>query len=159
MRIICQKCAAAYAIDDRVITPKGVRAQCPRCRHLQLVKREDSPAVAESKPAAAAPKPAASPARPATPSASLSDSLFGDLGDLEPAPEPNEAPANSLLNELEAIGRPSTPAAPVLEKDSLFGDLAELTQSSPSNPTIDIGASSKPAPPSYSIPSGDLLFD
>ncbi|MET0404817.1 MAG: zinc-ribbon domain-containing protein, partial [Cystobacter sp.] len=26
MRITCQKCAAAYAIDDRVITPKGVRA-------------------------------------------------------------------------------------------------------------------------------------
>ena len=46
MRISCQKCAAAYAIDDRVITPKGVRAQCPRCRHLQLVRREDAPAAA-----------------------------------------------------------------------------------------------------------------
>ena len=40
MRIVCQKCAAAYAIDDRLISPKGVRAQCPRCRHLQIVKRE-----------------------------------------------------------------------------------------------------------------------
>ncbi len=176
MRIICQKCAAAYAIDDRVITPKGVRAQCPRCRHLQLVKREDSPAVPESKPAAAAPKPAApaakpapaarpgvaakpaaANARPATPSASLTDSLFGDLGDLEPAPDPHEASASSLLDDLESLGRPATPAAP-LDKDSLFGDLAELTQSSPSNPAIDLAAASKPAPPSYSIPS-DLMFD
>ncbi|MFE8597391.1 tetratricopeptide repeat protein [Archangium violaceum] len=174
MRIICQKCAAAYAIDDRVITPKGVRAQCPRCRHLQLVKREDSPAAPEPKPAAAAPKPVpapkpapkpavaarpvSSPARPATPSASLTDSLFGDLGDLEPAPDPGEAPADSLLNDLAAIGRPATPAAP-LEKDSLFGDLADLTQSSPSNPAIDLGASSRPGTPGYSIPTGDLLFE
>lgn len=41
MRIICEKCSAAYAIDDRLITPRGVRAQCPKCRHLQLVKRVD----------------------------------------------------------------------------------------------------------------------
>ena len=38
MRIVCQKCSAAYAIDDKLVTPKGIRAQCPRCRHLQLVK-------------------------------------------------------------------------------------------------------------------------
>lgn len=55
MRIVCQKCSAAYAIDDKFVTPKGVRAQCPRCRHLQLVKKDDAPA-------AAAPAPAAGPA-------------------------------------------------------------------------------------------------
>src|SRR4029077_21161045 len=43
MRIVCQRCAAAYAIEDRLIGPKGVRAQCPRCRHLQLVHREAEP--------------------------------------------------------------------------------------------------------------------
>ncbi len=190
MRIVCQKCAAAYAIDDRVITPKGVRAQCPRCRHLQLVKREDAPAQPAApapaatapapKPAAApkpavAPKPAAATARPAptTPSGSLSDSLFGDLGDMEPAPDP-DAGADSLLGDLAAIGK-APAAAPALSKDSLFGDLAELTQSSPSNPipsgssgdplfdNIDLSASSpaqdRPATPGYSLPSGDLLFD
>ena len=46
MRIVCQKCSAAYAIDDKFVTPKGVRAQCPRCRHTQLVKREESAAAA-----------------------------------------------------------------------------------------------------------------
>lgn len=54
MRIVCQKCSAAYAIDDKFVTPKGVRAQCPRCRHLQLVKKDDAPA--EAAPAAAAPQ-------------------------------------------------------------------------------------------------------
>ncbi len=37
MRIVCEKCAAAYAIDDRLVTPRGVRAQCPRCRHQHLL--------------------------------------------------------------------------------------------------------------------------
>jgi predicted Zn finger-like uncharacterized protein len=41
MRIVCQKCAAAYAIDDRLISARGVRGQCPRCRHQQLVKQGD----------------------------------------------------------------------------------------------------------------------
>jgi predicted Zn finger-like uncharacterized protein len=178
MRIVCQKCAAAYAIDDRVITPKGVRAQCPRCRHLQLVKREDSPAPpVASPPTAAAPKPAAPAAKPAvaaqkpavaakpvtpapvplTPSGSLSDNeLFGDLGDIEPAADPNTSD-DSLFGDLAGIG--SSPASsPAEAKDSLFGDLDDLSQSNPTNPTnptID----SRPGTPGYSIPSGDLLFD
>jgi len=176
MRISCQKCAAAYAIDDRVITPKGVRAQCPRCRHLQLVKREDSPAPAAAapapqpaapapkpavaarpaapapKPAAPAPKPAAA-ARPLTPSASLSDELFGDLGDLAPPPDSAEASSSSLLDDLASPG-----GAPAVSKDSLFGDLADLTASSPSNPVLDT-EDPRPNTPGYSLPSGDLLFD
>jgi len=178
MRIVCQKCAAAYAIDDRVITPKGVRAQCPRCRHLQLVKREDSPAppvasppaAAAPKPAAAAPKPAAAAPKPAvvakpaapapvplTPSGSLSDNeLFGDLGDIEPAADPN-ASDDSLFGDLAGIGSPSSSSS-AEDKDSLFGDLADLSQSSPSNP-INPTIEPRPGTPGYSIPSGDLLFD
>src|SRR4051794_40651864 len=48
MRIVCEKCAAAYAIDDRLITARGVRAQCPRCRHLQFVTRESVAASSEA---------------------------------------------------------------------------------------------------------------
>jgi predicted Zn-dependent protease len=46
MRIICRQCSVAYSLDDRHVTERGVRAQCPRCRHLQLVKKggpEDQP--------------------------------------------------------------------------------------------------------------------
>lgn len=51
MRIVCQQCSAAFAIDDKFITPKGVRAQCPRCKHLQLVKKDGAPASAMPPPA------------------------------------------------------------------------------------------------------------
>ncbi|MFT3837168.1 MAG: tetratricopeptide repeat protein [Myxococcaceae bacterium] len=61
MRIVCEKCSAAYAIDDKFITPKGIRAQCPRCRHLQLVKRDDSAIATAQVPVPAAPPPAAPP--------------------------------------------------------------------------------------------------
>ncbi len=44
MRIVCEQCSAAYAIEDRLITPGGVRGQCPRCRHVQLI-RPVSPTV------------------------------------------------------------------------------------------------------------------
>ncbi len=66
MRIVCQKCSAAYAIDDKFVTPKGVRAQCPRCRHLQLVKKDDAP-------------PAAAPEAPTNPAGAPSAFLF-DMG-------------------------------------------------------------------------------
>lgn len=61
MRIVCQKCSSAYAIDDKFVTPKGVRAQCPRCRHLQLVKKDDAAAEAPPAPPAAAAPGGASP--------------------------------------------------------------------------------------------------
>ncbi|MDC0708518.1 zinc-ribbon domain-containing protein [Stigmatella sp. ncwal1] len=67
MRIVCQKCAAAYAIEDRLISPKGVRAQCPRCRHLQLVKKDPASAEAGAPAEATAPPQAAAAARPAAP--------------------------------------------------------------------------------------------
>src|SRR6185503_3172122 len=85
MRIVCQKCAAAYAIDDRLISPKGVRAQCPRCRHLQLVKRDASAPDASmpAAPQAAAPRPMSSAppglAPPGSSSAAGMD-LFNDVG-------------------------------------------------------------------------------
>lgn len=41
MRIVCQKCATAYAIDDQLVTARGIRTQCPRCKHLQTARRED----------------------------------------------------------------------------------------------------------------------
>ncbi len=82
MRIVCQKCSAAYAIDDKFVTPKGVRAQCPRCRHLQLVKKDDAPPAAAAAPDA--------PAAPGAPSAFLFD-----MGAAPPAPP---APGGSELH-------------------------------------------------------------
>ncbi|MDQ3263661.1 MAG: zinc-ribbon domain-containing protein [Myxococcota bacterium] len=51
MRLVCPKCSAAYAIEDRLIGASGVRAQCPRCKHQEFVRkgdrREADPPVAE----------------------------------------------------------------------------------------------------------------
>jgi predicted Zn finger-like uncharacterized protein len=161
MRIVCQKCAAAYAIDDRVITPKGVRAQCPRCRHLQLVKREETPAQPGTpKPAASKPVAAAKPSTPAsmTPSRPLtSDDLFGDLGDLESAQEPQDAPSDALLSDLSSVGKSPAASSPAKSNDSLFGDLADLTRSSPSTPAPS--SQPRPATPALPEPLDDGLFD
>ncbi|MEW5851662.1 MAG: zinc-ribbon domain-containing protein, partial [Myxococcota bacterium] len=54
MRIDCEACGAAYAIDDNLIGDRGVRAQCPRCGAQKVVKK-GAPA------AAPAPAPAADP--------------------------------------------------------------------------------------------------
>ena len=72
MRIVCQKCSAAYAIDDKLVTPKGIRAQCPRCRHLQLVK-SDAPAT---QPQATSPSSSGPPLAPPKAAAAAKDPFF-----------------------------------------------------------------------------------
>ncbi|ATB26861.1 tetratricopeptide repeat protein [Melittangium boletus] len=127
--------------------PRARRPAAPAPKPAVAAK----PAAPAPKPAAPAPKPAAL-ARPLTPSASLSDELFGDLGDLAP-PDSSESSPGSLLDDLASPG-----GAPAASKDSLFGDLADLTASSPSNPVLDT-EDPRPNTPGYSLPSGDLLFD
>ncbi|MCU0697051.1 MAG: zinc-ribbon domain-containing protein, partial [Myxococcaceae bacterium] len=102
----CQKCSAAYAIDDKFVTEKGVRAQCPRCRHLQMVKKGDdasAPAAAPPPPAAGAspflfdlpgaPAPAPAPAAAAPPPGAGSPFDFSFAAPPPPAPAPAPAPA------------------------------------------------------------------
>lgn len=108
MRIVCQKCSAAYAIDDKFVTPKGVRAQCPRCRHLQLVKKDDA--------AAAPPEPPTNPA--AAPSAFLFD-MGGGPPAAAPAPaggmhfgQTAPAPGASAASPFD-FNAPTNPGAPV----------------------------------------------
>ncbi|MBL9037179.1 MAG: zinc-ribbon domain-containing protein [Archangium sp.] len=85
MRIVCQKCSAAYAIDDKFVTAKGVRAQCPRCRTLQLVKKDDAGAAAAASPAS--PFALDAPPPPPKPAAAPASGGF-DFGQLAAAPAP-----------------------------------------------------------------------
>ncbi|MBL8918431.1 MAG: zinc-ribbon domain-containing protein [Myxococcaceae bacterium] len=102
MRIVCQKCSAAYAIDDKFVTEKGVRAQCPRCRHLQMVKKGDDAQAAAASVAPAAPAPAPGAASPF---------LFDLPGGAPPAPKP--AAAGSPFDfDFGAPPPPRAPAAP-----------------------------------------------
>ncbi|XXF75624.1 tetratricopeptide repeat protein [Myxococcaceae bacterium GXIMD 01537] len=165
MRIVCQKCAAAYAIDDRLISPKGVRAQCPRCRNLQLVKREAAPAT-ES--------PAAPPASAPAPAESSDNSDLFDFGSpppgLPPFPEtpaaspapaapPQAAAADPLLDFLGPppsvpdTSVPATPAAPpaAAAPRRLSSPAVPATPRRPSSPGV---APAPPAAPSAAAAGG-----
>jgi cellulose synthase operon protein C len=61
MRIVCEKCATPYAIDEAAIPPKGARAQCPKCAHLQVVRRTSGDFAPAGTPAPVVIKPAADP--------------------------------------------------------------------------------------------------
>ncbi|MCE9667196.1 zinc-ribbon domain-containing protein [Myxococcus stipitatus] len=156
MRIVCQKCAAAYAIDDRLITAKGVRAQCPRCRNLQLVRR-DSSAV----PSADVPAPAARPAtptagaQPASPS-TTDELLGGDAGSQAPtevarpafgggaAPAPN--PAADLFADFGAIPAPKPASSPPVDPFAGLGAPAESSAPG-ADPLLDFLGPAPAAPP------------
>ncbi|RKH37758.1 zinc-ribbon domain-containing protein [Corallococcus sicarius] len=148
MRIVCQKCAAAYAIDDRLISAKGVRAQCPRCRHLQLVKREASAASVTATPGEGAappvpgPEPKSNPAAPAQPLAR------------EPRSNP-AAPAQPLAREPRS--NPAAAAQPLAREPRSNPAAATAPRSAP--------AAAKPAEapaarsPAKAAPASDLFGD
>ena len=163
MRIVCQKCAAAYAIDDRLISAKGVRAQCPRCRHLQLVKREASAASVTASPGEGAappapgPEPKSNPAAPAQPLAR------------EPRSNP-AAPAQPLASEPRS--NPAAPARPLAREPrsnpaAPAQPLAREPRSNPAAATAPRSASAaaKPAEapaarsPAKAAPASDLFGD
>jgi|APLak6261679142_1056127.scaffolds.fasta_scaffold00017_24 predicted Zn finger-like uncharacterized protein len=142
MRIVCQKCSAAYAIDDKFVTPKGVRAQCPRCRHLQLVKKDEAPPVEAAAPAAA--PGGASPflfdmgggAAPPPPSTGSSGLHFGQTAPTAPA---GTSPFD--------FSPPTNPGAP---SPFDFGAAAPAPVAAPS--PFDFGAP-PPPPPAPAFPT------
>ncbi len=97
MRVICQQCSAAYSIDDKAVTAKGVRAQCPKCRHLQLVRAD----------------PPATPSNESLPAKAGSSGFFFDLGGTLPAP-------SSPARQGPPPVRPPAAAAPLPEAPSPF---------------------------------------
>ncbi|MBK7863993.1 MAG: zinc-ribbon domain-containing protein [Archangiaceae bacterium] len=165
MRIVCQKCSAAYAIDDKLVTPKGIRAQCPRCRHLQLVKQGDGapattePAVPAPPPLPVAPPPPMPPMPPlpqAAAPAGGSDAFF-DFTSL-----PTQAAKSP-----SAAAQPPAPAPFDAGGDMLdFSDLGEPAPEPATSPRALAplpSALKKPAtrapPPSAPAPQSSAPFD
>ena len=168
MRIVCQKCSAAYAIDDKFVTPKGVRAQCPRCRHLQLVKKDDAPAPA----AAAAPgAPSAFLFDMGPPAAPGSDLHFGTTAPASSAS--NASPFDFAAPETNPgapldFGAPPPPGPPGSSSPFDFAattpgggaanpfDFASVAPSPTGGSPFDFGAPAPPAPSSSPFGSGGL---
>ena len=153
MRIVCQKCSAAYAIDDKFVTPKGVRAQCPRCRHLQLVKKDDAPAAAPEAPAPGAPSAflfdMGGPPPAAPPASSGSGMHFGQTapaaGASAASPFDFSAPTNP--GSPVDFGAPPPPAAAPAASPFDFGAPPGGAAANP----FDFG--SAPPPPGPAAPS------
>jgi len=160
MRVVCQKCGAAYAIDDRVISPRGIRAQCPRCKHQQPVKREAP--VVDVAPEAPPPAPEPAPPKAAElPTCSscgvpLEDSFDQALGICDacrdkvparepPEPEPSASTSGSfrqLLAEAEEL-RLDAAAPPPAPSEAPEGP-GPIGAEEPAQATLDLFA---PAPP------------
>lgn len=149
MRIVCEKCSAAYAIDDRLITARGVRAQCPRCRHLQLVTRDGAtqPAPAQQ------PTPtAAAASNPMQAQRGLPQSVPGADSNRPPAMMPSVAPVVPPVATLSA--RPAQPAAPPPAPPIAKWDVPAPEPSQDATQKIDFGADVPAPPPPASSPPG-----
>ncbi len=94
MRVSCNRCGATYNIDDKLIPPQGARAQCPKCRALQVVKREGAPLTVAEAVRPVAPQGAATP-QPARPAPAAA-----------PPPRPEPAPSSGPVVSCRSCKKP-----------------------------------------------------
>lgn len=76
MTVACPRCAARYALPDRLVGPAGARARCPRCGERFLVAGPRAAAP----DAAAAVEALARRCGPSLPQAAGEDRLFATHG-------------------------------------------------------------------------------
>jgi len=177
VRVKCEKCGASYAVNEALIPPKGARAQCPKCKALQIVHRAE--AAAESP----APGPGAIPAPVPVPPSSRPVDPFGasfappaqGAATKDPVdpwstlpPKPNAAPtANStpgplgdpfdLRSPSPSSGGPldpfDLPPAPTAAKPDPFGVALGAPAPKPIDP-FALGPTPKPNPPADPLSVG-----
>lgn len=120
MRIDCDQCGAAYAIDDSLISDRGVRAQCPKCGAQKVVKKDaGAPAPPAANPFAAPDggSPFGAPGGSPFGGAPPSPSPFGGAASQPPGPPPNPFPGGSPFGGAPggnpfAAGPPGPPPSP-----------------------------------------------
>ncbi|MBX7113933.1 MAG: zinc-ribbon domain-containing protein [Myxococcaceae bacterium] len=145
MRVTCQKCSAAYAIDDKLVTPKGVRAQCPKCRHLQTVKNDGSTSPPSPGAANALVAPAASRAAAALPKSGFD--AFGDLG----PPSLAQNPETDFNFDFDSLGPPTgSHPSPVLAPGPAPAPAAPA-------PALDFDFNPPPVNPVAGAPGREML--
>ena len=146
MRIDCDSCGAAYAIDDSLISDRGVRAQCPKCGAQKVVKKGGA-----STPLGAPPGDAPSPFGGGAPSPfggpGAAPSPFGGSG-ASPSPFGGGVPAPGGGPPAPAGGAPSPFGAPP-QGSSPFGGAPSPSPFAPAaSPPTGAAASPFGAPPS-----------
>ncbi|MBN2493242.1 MAG: zinc-ribbon domain-containing protein [Deltaproteobacteria bacterium] len=150
MRITCGRCKAVYSIDDKLLTSGGVKAQCPACGDIQVVRPPG-----QAKPATPPPLPGSKPPASSDPFADLQPSRppaaggagpdpFGDpFADLHAAPG-GAAPGGAGQDpfaDMQPAGRP--PAAAPPSRDP-FADFQPPPSAPPPAPADGAGLPSLP---------------
>lgn len=131
MRIVCSKCGAAYAIEDRLIGKAGVRAQCPRCKNQELVRRGEGGTRPEPPPGVPSPmrqEPVGRPASGALPRCSGCGKSLDD-------------PFDQALGACDSCrNAPPKPAAGAGGSRPRFGDLLKDAEALPLDTSAPPGA-------------------
>lgn len=171
MRVICEKCRAAYGVEDRLIPASGARTQCPRCAHVQTAKAISNGSTGRTAVAASeATLPSARPLPP-VPDAAM-PSPFGDEPTQPAASRCNScgAPLTDVFDQalgtcdacrqkesdlgsgpLPPLPEPPAPAAPSLFTPEPFASFEPTAQdAAPAEPTLPaaprLGQSAPPRP-------------
>ncbi|HEY3447044.1 MAG TPA: zinc-ribbon domain-containing protein [Myxococcales bacterium] len=129
MRVTCDKCKAVYAVDDKLIGPKGARAQCPKCKTLQIVKRPPEMGGAAASPLP--PSPAASPA--AGPRSSVASA---------PIMAPRPMSASSAVDDLLGMVAEKPAGTPAAQASDPFAGID--LGGGPADSLLGLGPAAKP---------------
>lgn len=173
MRIDCEQCGAAYAIDDSLISERGVRAQCPKCGAQKVVRRDPGANAAPppspfappgAAPFGAAPPPAPSPfgaAPPLAPSpfgAMPASSPFGGMGGFGGAPPMGGGDPFASPPPSPQAPSPFAPPPPPQAAPSPFAPAGDPFAAPPpgGDPFAQAPAPSAPPPPPQADPFANL---
>ena len=122
MKITCIQCQAVYSVDDALVSGGGIKAQCPACGDIQVVR------AGGQQPAPAVPVPTSPTPMPAVPE--LSDPGGGPGTPALSKPASVAAPPVDPFSDMDLVGGPQ-------ELNSAFGD----------DPFSDLDPSGGQAPP------------
>ncbi len=140
MKITCIKCQAVYSIDDAMLAGGGIKAQCPACKDIQVVKLPDQHGDSAAAPA---PRPDLFANLPMPP---------GPVLETEKSADEKSDPFADL--ELDQPGEPPTgPAQPAVQPSADRSDpFADLELDQPGEPpTGPVQPAAQPPPP---LPGG-----
>ncbi len=138
MKITCGKCQAVYSIDDSLLQIGGIKAQCPACGDIQVIRPGDqAPPTEGSAPPPARPAPPPAQAAPPPPPARAAPPPLPARAAPPPLPAAGalDDPFDSLLDLGSTHGagappapKPAPPAGPVLDP---FQEIPDLSESLP----------------------------
>ncbi|MBI1949344.1 MAG: zinc-ribbon domain-containing protein [Deltaproteobacteria bacterium] len=173
MRIDCEQCGAAFSIDDKMISDRGVRAQCPKCGHQKVVKKPDSNPLTSPAPVTAMHQAPPLPQAPPPPNPfAAPPGATGPFG-AAPAPNPFAPPAgaqnpfappagsadpNATMPRAAAPFGATVPSAPPVSSANPFGAAASSDPFGAPSAPVGSPFAAPPAGSPFGAPSSASPF-